>query len=70
MQNEGAGGEQQDSRQVLDRRAGAIIGQHGTGGLGQRQWHVTANEASGRTSPREWRAFDTRQDTPPDAFRV
>ena len=38
--------------------------------LGRRQWHVTANEASGTASSQDWRTLDTRQDTPPDAFRV
>ncbi|WP_284211581.1 hypothetical protein [Methylobacterium brachythecii] len=35
--------------------------------LGQRQWHVTANEAS---APGAAPRLDTRRSTPPDAFRV
>ena len=39
-------------------------------GLGQRQWHVTANEAGPLGCTQAAGRFDTRQDTPPDAFRV
>ena len=43
---------------------------HGRQASGQRLWHVTANEASGTASSQDRRTLDTRQDTPPDAFRV
>jgi hypothetical protein len=34
------------------------------------QWHVTANEAEVLRPLRKRQRFDTRQDTPPSAFRV
>jgi len=42
----------------------------GTASRARLLWHVTANEASAAASPRDWRRLDTRQDTPPGAFRV
>ncbi|WP_162560420.1 hypothetical protein [Methylobacterium durans] len=57
-------------RPGLSRFWGSGDEQLRTRGLGQRQWHVTANEASVAASARDWQRFDTRQDTPPDAFRV
>ncbi|MGU3658276.1 hypothetical protein [Methylobacterium fujisawaense] len=42
----------------------------GTASRARLLWHVTANEASAAASPRDGRRLDTRQDTPPGAFRV
>ena len=54
----------------MDRRANrfASVWDIGDGTRARELWHVTANEAS--PSVTDHGRLDTRQDTPPDAFRV